>query len=137
MNEIELVTEMLKRHEGLRLKPYKCTSGKLTIGYGRNIEDNGISEAEARVMLVHDIHAVRDIVYHRYKWYARLSLLRKSAVLNMVFNLGISGFHNFKKTIRHLEKGEFLQASIEMLDSRWAVQVGYRAIELSEMIKKG
>ena len=46
---------MLQRHEGLRLKPYKCTAGKLSIGYGRNLDDMGISEVEAMVMLRHDI----------------------------------------------------------------------------------
>lgn len=137
MNEIELVTEMLKRHEGLKLKPYKCTAGKLTIGYGRNIEDNGISISEAEAMLNNDIQSFRDILYHRYKWYAGLSQVRKAVVIDMTFNLGISRFAKFKKTIEFIRQGEFGKASVEMLDSNWANQVGYRATELSKLFKKG
>ena len=50
----------LALHEGLRLKPYKCTSGALTIGYGRNLDARGITEAEAEMMLSHDIDDFQD-----------------------------------------------------------------------------
>ena len=53
--DLRIVTEQIIRHEGFRNKPYKCTANKLTIGYGRNIEDNGITKTEASVLLKNDI----------------------------------------------------------------------------------
>jgi lysozyme len=52
---LERIQEQLVRHEGLRLKPYRCTAGKLTIGIGRNLDDRGISQKEAYAMLERDI----------------------------------------------------------------------------------
>ncbi|MDY0127369.1 MAG: hypothetical protein RBR69_04500 [Candidatus Cloacimonadaceae bacterium] len=44
---MDRIKEQLVRHEGLRLKPYRCTAGKLTIGIGRNLNDCGITQSEA------------------------------------------------------------------------------------------
>jgi len=133
----EFVRKMLVRHEGLRLKPYRCSAGKLTIGVGRNIEDNGISEEEAYLMLEHDIDSVIKVLKARYDWFERLNEVRKAVVIDMAFNLGVQGFGAFKKTISLIESGDFEEASYEMLKSKWAVQVGYRAKELSEMMRSG
>ncbi len=133
----ELVRKMLVRHEGLRLKPYRCTSGKLTIGIGRNLEDNGISEEEAYLMLDNDINEVIDNLKNKYDWFERLNDVRKAVVIDMAFNLGIPRFGAFKKTISLIESEDFDGASKEMLNSKWAVQVGYRAKELSEMMRSG
>lgn len=129
--------EQLKRHEGLRLKPYKCTADKLTIGYGRNLEDKGISESEAELMLSSDIHEVQDELTKRLAIYSSLNPARKDALTNMGFNLGVSGLLNFKNMISALELGYYDLAAAEMLDSRWAKQVGERAKELSEQIRTG
>lgn len=51
----ESLIEELKRHEGLRLKPYKCSANSWTIGFGRNLESVGISGEEALMMLKNDI----------------------------------------------------------------------------------
>ena len=56
---MESMIGMLKRHEGLRLKPYQDTIGKLTIGYGRNLDDRGISKEEAEYLLRNDISRVK------------------------------------------------------------------------------
>jgi len=133
----ELVRKMLIRHEGLRLKPYRCSAGKLTIGVGRNIEDNGISEEEAYLMLENDIIEVRDSLEKKYNWFERLNEVRKAVVIDMAFNLGIPRFGAFKKTIALIESEDFEEAGKEMLRSKWAVQVGYRARELAEMMRSG
>ena len=130
------VQALIKKHEGLRLKPYLDTENKLTIGYGRNLDDNGISKYEAELMLVRDI----EDVYHDlacFKWIGDLNPPREAVIVDMIFNLGIPKFKGFKKTIAHLAVGDYYLASIEMLDSKWAKQVGYRAIELSHMMKTG
>jgi lysozyme len=127
---------MLIRHEGLKLKPYRCTAGKLTIGVGRNIEDNGITEAEARMMLRYDIEVSRSPLL-KYKWFSELNTPRQDAIINMVFNLGLPRFLRFKKTIAFLQAKDWNNAAIEMMNSTWAKQVGQRAVELSAIILTG
>lgn len=134
---LKRLKETLMRHEGLSLKPYKCTANKLTIGYGRNIEDVGISQEEASFLLANDIKKVVAQVSEKFKWFKNLSPARQEVVINMAFNLGVSGFSSFKNTIRFLESGQFDQAAIEMLESKWASQVGNRAKELSKMMLEG
>ncbi len=129
--------EMLIRHEGLRLKPYRDTVGKLTIGVGRNLDDMGITREEALMLLDHDIVWVRREVARAFPWFADLNPVRKNVVLNMVFNIGLPRFRQFKKTIAAIRAKNWERAAREMLDSRWARQVGRRARELAAMMKSG
>ena len=135
----ETIDQMLVRHEGLRLKPYKDTVGKLTIGVGRNLEDKGITVHEAMVMLGVDLRdAERDAV----RWLGEdtfqfLSEARKMVVLNMAFNLGYDRLKGFRKLRIALLDRDYIAASAEMLDSKWASQVGPRALELSEIMRTG
>ncbi len=133
----KIAVEMLKKHEGLRLKPYRCTAGKLTIGYGRNLEDVGISEREALQMLKHDVNNYRDLLAVRYEWFEGLAPARKVVCINMAFNLGMKGFHGFKQMRMFIKKGIFSEAAKEMLNSKWAKQVGYRADELAKIMEEG
>lgn len=134
---IASMKDQLVIHEGLRLKPYKCTAGKLTIGIGRNIEDNGISKQEAYMMLDNDIARVEAELVSRYGWFSRLDAVRQGVVTDMVFNLGISRFSAFKKTIAAIESGNYRVAAKEMLDSLWAKQVGNRARVLAKQMEQG
>lgn len=136
MNKEQLI-QQIQRHEGLRLKPYKCSADKLTIGYGRNLEAKGISKSEANMMLANDVHECIDQVLEHIKFFDKLNDARQNALVNMCFNLGIYGLLGFKKFLTELEREDFEDASIEMLDSKWAIQVGKRATELSEQIRTG
>ena len=127
---------MLQRHEGLRLKPYKCTAGKVSIGYGRNLDDMGISEVEAMVLLRHDIERCYDEL-SVFSWFADLDQVRQEALVNMLFNLGLPTFLEFKKTLKFVAEGKYSQAAEEMLRSKWADQVGDRAKELAYMMDTG
>jgi len=130
-----LATE-LTRDEGFRKKPYKCSAGKLTIGVGRNIEDRGITRDEAEYMLKNDIkQSIAEA--EKFDWYKGLSAARKRVVVNMIFNLGAPTFRKFKGTIRLIKNRNYAAASVEMLDSRWARQVGVRATRLSKMMRDG
>jgi len=129
--------EMLIRHEGLRLKPYRDTVGKLTVGVGRNLDDVGITREEALMLLNNDIAEVRREVERAFPWFTRLNLVRQNVVLNMVFNLGLPRFQQFKKTISAIKAKHWDEAARQMLDSRWAEQVGRRARELAAMMKTG
>lgn len=132
---------MIKRQlildEDVRLKPYTCPAGKLTIGVGRNIEDNGITYEEAMMMLDNDITRVVEELKRNLPFYESLDEVRQGVLINMCFNLGIGRLLGFQKTLRHIEDGDYDKASIEMLDSRWAVQVGTRAKRLSRQMRTG
>ena len=127
--------EMIKRHEGLRLKPYKCSAGKLTIGYGRNLTDNGISREEASILLAQDILNAQIDVCKAFGFPTTKQESVYYALVDMMFNLGFSRFMKFKKMIAAIEAENWNLAADEMLDSKWAKQVGSRAIELADMVR--
>lgn len=129
------VLSQIKRHEGLRLKPYYCTEGKLTIAYGRNLEDRGVSQDEADYLLANDLVFFKDRLAKELPWYLQLSEVRQAVLVNMAFNLGVDGLLKFKRMLSAAHKGNYELAAVEMLDSRWAGQVGYRAQELSEQMR--
>lgn len=129
--------ELLKRHEGLMLKPYKDSVGILTIGYGRNLEAVGISKSEADVLLINDVQTAEAEAKRSFAWFDKLNDVRKDVVISMVFNLGLPRFLEFRKTISALATNDYDRAATEMMDSLWAKQVGGRAYELSEMMRTG
>ncbi len=131
-----VATSLIKQHEGLRLKPYQCTAGKLTIGYGRNLDDVGISEAEAEYLLEQDMKA-SIVQASNFPFFIGLNDYRKAVIVDMIFNLGLTRFNQFKRMLNALQRHDYQQAATEMLDSRWAVQVGKRADRLAEIMRSG
>lgn len=133
---IGYAAQLIKKHEGLRLKPYRCTAGKLTIGYGRNLEDVGISQSEAEQMLYNDIQNCYAACIKLPCW-NKLNEARQAVLLDMCFNVGFAGLQKFKKMLAALEVGAYSRAAFEMLDSKWARQVKSRADELAQIMEKG
>lgn len=123
--------------EGLRLKPYRDTVGKLTIGYGRNLDDNGITQTEAEVLLDHDLYEAEKSCIRHFEWFEGLSELRQRVVAEMVFNLGLAKFKEFKRTIAAIKAKDYQAAAQQMLESKWASQVGIRAKRLAEWMRDG
>lgn len=115
---------------------YSDTVGKLTIGWGRNIEDNGISQAEADFMFDNDFARCQTDL-NKCSWYTNQPQNVQDALMNMCFNLGINRLKGFKKMIAALEAKDYTNASIEALDSKWATQVGQRAKDVALMIRQG
>lgn len=136
MNKTKLA-EQLKKHEGLRLKPYTDTVGKLTLGIGRNLEDKGITEQEALFMLNNDVDYFYSQLDKRITWFKHLDDSRQNVLVNMAFNLGVAGLLTFKNMLKECGEGHFYAASKEMIKSKWAEQVGYRAEELSQQMRTG
>jgi lysozyme len=115
MNRIKA---QLVRHEGLRLKPYRCTAGKLTIGIGRNLDDRGISQKEAYAMLERDIQDFEQGLLDEIPdVYNGLDEVRQSVLLNMCFNLGLKGLLEFKNTLAFIGSGDWERAANGMLAS--------------------
>jgi len=132
--------EQLKEHEGLSLKPYKCKEDKLTIGFGRCLDTKGISTEEAEHLLNNDIKEVVNNLYSFVFW-CELNAARQAVLISMTLNMGYVGFKKFKKTIKAISDLDYELAAIEMLDSKWAIQVGkdkgQRAYVLSEQMRTG
>lgn len=128
--------EQLKRHEGFRSKVYKDSAGILTIGYGTNLEHRGVSEFEAELMLRNELLDM-EAKLNQNEWFRMQDRVRKDALINLAYNLGYSGLLNFRKMIHYLKEQNYDLASKEALDSKWAKQVGKRALELSTQIKTG
>lgn len=131
------IRELLLRDEGCVLKAYKDQVGKTTIGVGRNLDDKGISLAEAELMLDNDISEYTAAVIAELPWVARLDEPRRAVLVSMGFNLGVAGLLKFKKFLAAAEKGNWTQAKIEGLDSKWARQVEHRSDRLMEQLVTG
>lgn len=137
MNE-ETVKDLIKAHEGYRDKPYSCTAGRLTIGYGRNLSDVGINRAEADAMLNRDIHSAKYYLISMFgKEFGFYSENRQHALIDMMFNLGYSRFSGFKKMIAAIEALDWTEAAKQAKDSRWYTQVGNRGATVVKMLKEG
>ena len=132
----QLLRSQLERHEGLRLFVYQDTVGVSTIGYGRNLEDAGISRAEADCMLANDIDKVEREL-DTIDEYVALDRIRQTVIGNMSFNLGFHGLMQFKRMWAAIGRKDYAAAAREMLDSKWKTQVGYRALELAEIMRTG
>ncbi len=131
------LSEELIRDEGLRLHPYRCTAGKMTIGVGRNIEDRGITREEAMHLLRNDISSCEkdlDVLFPKWR---NLSDARQRVLLNMAFNLGRERLSGFRKFWANIALGDYKSAAQEMMSSAWAKQVGQRANRLRDMMERG
>ena len=131
------LVDQLKKHEGLKLTPYKCTANKLTIGVGRNLEDVGISEEEAEFLLHNDINRAKNQLLKVFPWVSELDSVRFAALINFTFNVGIGTVQKFTKAMDFLKNKQYDKASSEFLNSRWAKQVGKRSLEITEQIRTG
>ena len=126
----EQLVEQLKRHEGFRSAPYRDSMGKLTFGYGFTY----LHEDEADMVLRMRITRLEHILRRKIKY---RSPARQNVLINMAFNLGVRGLYGFKKMWKAITRQDFDKAAYEMLNSKWKRQVGDRAQELAELMKKG
>lgn len=129
--------QLLVQHEAYRQFVYSDSTGHLTVGIGRNLSDRGISTTEAFYLLDDDILYFSSKLSHFLGCFNFLDENRQIALIDMCFNLGVQGFLNFKEMIAALETYNYERASKEMLDSKWAEQVGDRATTLANIIRTG
>ena len=134
---MDKLKEKIIDHEGLRLFPYKCTAGKLTIGVGRNIQDRGITRQEAMYLLDNDI-ALSKMELSHYDWFNKLDDVRKEVIIELHFNIGLTKLLKFKNMISFLDSGYYSNAAHQLLKSLWASQVGKRRSEdMAERLRTG
>lgn len=137
MTEREKIIDLLIKHEAERLKPYVDTRGKMTIGIGRNLTDNGISREESRVLCDHDIdEAILDLA--TFPWFVALDTVRQRALIDLRFALGPSRFRGFVLMIAALARKDYRRASAELQASDWALEVQpSRVAQLRLMLDTG
>ena len=125
----------IKVHEGFRDKVYKCSEGFDTIGYGFAIKDLVLDEDIADLILQRKLEDLQESIKRKFDWFKESPNEVQDVVSNMCYQIGLSGFSKFKKTIYYLETEQYEEASEEMLDSLWARQTPNRAKELSKIIR--
>ena len=123
--------------EGFMPTPYRCTSGKLSIGYGTNIQD-GITREEALLLMRHRLGKVVAALESRLPFWLKLTDDRRRVLANMGYQLGVGGLMGFKRMLAALERGDYDGAAREMLDSKWAKRdTPGRAGRLAERMMAG
>jgi lysozyme len=135
----KLAAELI-RDEGEVLHAYTDSRGFLTIGIGRLIDQRrggGISHEEAMCLLANDVASKSAELDVKIRWWRQLSPVRQRVLLNMAFNLGVTGLLGFRRMLEAARIGDYATAAIEMKKSDWARQVGDRATRLSEMMRQG
>lgn len=128
---------LIIKHEEYRKFPYVDTTGHLTIGYGHNLQANGLSQPISLSLLDEDMSQWVIDLDKKLPIYSQLSPARQSVLIDMCHNLGLQGVLEFKEMIDALEKGNYELAAQCMLESKWAVQVGERAAEDAYIMKTG
>lgn len=137
------------KYEGFRSTAYHDTEGKLTIGYGFNLDSGrfkqedvdrwlreGITKEEADQVLKQELERTRAQL-EKYEWFQKMDKVRQDAIVDMTYNMGIGWLDKFKNARAALEKGDFDTASAEILNSNYAHQVGQRAVDNANRIKYG
>ena len=131
---LEDLVDQLKTHEGYRAKTYKCTADKLTIGIGFMISELSLDLDICEEILRRKLLQQEDELRSNFDWFDTLPKRAKIVLMDMAYNLGVPTLKKFKKTLGYIQEGKWKDASIEMLDSRWARQVGQRSTNLSKMM---
>ena len=127
--------DQIKEHEGFMSTVYQCTEGHDTIGFGFKVADLELDLDLAEEILVRKLEHLIRRVKNRFSWVNDAPYEIQDVIYNMCYQMGVSGFSKFKKTIQYLADKNYDKASKEMLDSRWARQTPNRAIALSNIVK--
>ena len=127
--------DKIKEHEGFRSTVYQCSAGFDTLGFGFKVSDLELDLDIAEEILKRKLDNLIKRVHNRFSWVSKAPEPIQEVVYNMCYQMGVSGFSKFKKTIQYLADKNYDKASKEMLDSRWARQTPNRAIKLSNIVK--
>lgn len=142
--QAEGVARLIIMHEGFRQFAYddsdgltaRAPKGKLTIGYGRNLESRGLSQQEAMYLLMNDVADCHGLLKNR-PWFYNAKPARQAALIDMCYNMGFTGLMGFRKMIAAMVNDDWDLAADEALDSRWADQVGRRARNIAHIFRTG
>lgn len=130
--------ERLKKFEGYRRHAYHCSLGHLTIGFGTMIEEGGHGVPEyIAELLLRDYLQTIDTRLRVHSWYCDLDTARQHCILEMAYQMGVEGVLGFRNMIAAIQKGDFIEAAAQALDSLWARQTPARANDVAERLAAG
>jgi len=131
---------MIESHEGRVPYAYQDTLGYWTIGVGHLIDKKRGGKLPDHIidaLLDFDIAEAGNALYRALPWTEQLDEVRQAVLIDMTFNLGLGGLLMFKDTLKMIEEKDYTRAGMEMMNSKWATQVGARALILSKMMITG
>ena len=128
--------ESIKKNEGYVKMVYKDSLGIDTIGYGFAIKDLELDEDICDEILLRKLKDLEQQVNRKFGWFKYMPPNIKDVVMEMSYQLGVTGFSKFKKTIAFLQDKQWQEASVEMLDSLWAKQTSNRANQLADIVRE-
>lgn len=123
--------------EGRKPRIYTDTVGKVTGGVGRNLTDNGFSQDEIDLMLSNDIVKATSTARGLVPGFDQLNDVRQEVLVNMAFNMGYSRLSGFRMMLAAVGASNWDEAAAQMLNSKWATQVGARAQRLADAMRTG
>ena len=127
--------ESIKKHEGFVEHVYDDSLGIPTIGYGFAIKDLVLDEDIAEDILIRKLERLQRNANSRFRWLEDMPVVVQEVILNMCYQLGVTGVSKFRRAISALQEGDWDEAANEMLDSLWARQTPNRAKELSNIVR--
>lgn len=132
-----LLEQYIIAEEGFSSKPYRCTAGRLTIGFGFNLDDTGLSREECLLVLRHRLGKLESEIARKLPWYRDLNPARQAVLVGMAYQMGLAGMLGFKQSLAYAEAGRYTEAAAQMLGSRWARQTPARARRAAYMMRYG
>ena len=123
--------------EDRRKRIYTDSVGKISGGVGRNLTDRGFRDDEIDLMLANDVAEAIGECRKLFRNFDTLNEIRQEVLVNMMFNMGFGRLSGFKRMNAAIHAGDWVEASRQMLDSKWADQVGDRADRLADAMRKG
>lgn len=141
------VRKVLEQEEGFRKTAYYCTEGYPTIGIGWKIGSKGqpledfscmvIDRDTARTQMIKSVQSIAESIDNRMPEFSLLNEARKSVLISMAYQMGVTGLFQFKNMIKAIVDGDFDKAYGEGLDSRWAKQTPDRAVRHMNTLRSG
>lgn len=141
MNALQLI----EHAEGYRAKPYHCSEGYPTVGIGKRIGPKDspleayqfeVSHRVATAWLIEEVIAIVAVLKD-VEWFVKLDDNRQNVIISMAYQMGVEGLLKFKKMIAALECGDWLEAKMQALDSRWYAQTSKRALHHAQVLLTG
>ena len=127
--------ESIKQHEGFVEHVYDDSLGIPTIGYGFAIKDLVLEEDLCDEILLRKLRKLGRSVMGKFPFFDSLPSDCKEVLMEMCYQLGVTGVSKFKLALKAMEDGDWEKAADEMLDSKWAKQTPRRAKEMSDIIR--
>lgn len=128
---------LIMNHESLRLRPYKDSLGFLSIGYGHCLELHSITANAASLILDDDIDWFVSAIEKNIPYFRDIDPVRQAVLLDMTFNLGLIGVMKFHDMWKAIQSGNWNAAADALLNSKWALQVGQRALDDARIMRMG